>query len=152
MILQNVEHAWWYIHEALNYLKQTISRINGVYRGYLSPQTSPLSSMNPDLHPKICNRLMKFLCQPQLFAVTIANITLKNTEQKGWLTKLQKFDLVMQSKVSGAVFMQKSFGSVQGISTPVGLQLGWLEWCGARGLRMSYFTRLLWEITELTSL
>lgn len=54
--------------------------------------------------------------------------------------------------VSGAVFMQKSYGSVQGFSTPVGLQLGWLEWCGARGLSMSYFTQVLREITELTSL
>lgn len=54
--------------------------------------------------------------------------------------------------VSGAVFMQKSFGSVQGFSTPVGLQLGWFEWCGARGLSMSYFTQVLREITELTSL
>lgn len=54
--------------------------------------------------------------------------------------------------VSAAVFMQNSFGSVQGFSSPVGLQLVWLEWCGARGLSMSYFTRVLWEITELTSL
>lgn len=54
--------------------------------------------------------------------------------------------------VSAAVFMQNSFGSEQGFSSPVGLQLVWLEWCGARGLSMSYFTRVLWEITELTSL
>lgn len=54
--------------------------------------------------------------------------------------------------VSAAVFMQNSFGSIQGFSSPVGLQLVWLEWCGARGLSTSYFTRVLWEITELTSL
>lgn len=54
--------------------------------------------------------------------------------------------------VPGAVFMLKSIGSVQGFSTPVGLQLGWLEWCGARGLSMSYFTQVHREITELTSL
>lgn len=54
--------------------------------------------------------------------------------------------------VSAAVFIQNSFGSLQGFSSPVGLQLVRLDWCGARGLSMSYFTRVLWEITELTSL
>lgn len=81
---------------------------------------------------------------------------LKNAEQKNsknhWkhrsLTWLRNTRLL----VSGAVFMQKSYGSVQGFSTPVGLQLGWLEWCGARGLSMSYFIQVLREITELTSL
>lgn len=57
-----------------------------------------------------------------------------------------------RSLVAGAVFMHESFGSVQGFFTPVGLQLGWLEWCGARGLSMSYFTLLRRGITALTSL
>lgn len=81
---------------------------------------------------------------------------LKNAGQKNsknhWKHKSLTWLRNTRLLVSGAVFMQKSYGSVQGFSTPVGLQLGWLEWCGARGLSMSYFTQVLREITELTSL
>lgn len=96
-----------------------------------------------------CNNLSHLL---QIMPISL----LKNAGQKNsknhWKHKSLTWLRNTRLLVSGAVFMQKSYGSVQGFSTPVGLQLGWLEWCGARGLSMSYFTQVLREITELTSL
>lgn len=91
-----------------------------------------------------CNNLSHLL---QIMPISLLKNSKNHWKHKS-LTWLRNTRLL----VSGAVFMQKSYGSVQGFSTPVGLQLGWLEWCGARGLSMSYFTQVLREITELTSL
>lgn len=96
-----------------------------------------------------CNNLSHLLqIMPILLLKNAGQKNSKNHWKHRSLTWLRNTRLL----VSGAVFMQKSYGSVQGFSTPVGLQLGWLEWCGARGLSMSYFTQVLREITELTSL